>query len=413
MPTPPLTSTQLEILNKEFYTNKNLFGRDKLYFLLRDKYPKNHPSRRQINEWLKLQEINQLYHPSKGKPKEYKSNMTTPHKILGLDLLDLQKFQVNNYKYLLNGIDLSTRYLYSVALKNKTDKEVLEGFKKIHKQVKDLGAVKSDNGSEFINEKFVDYLERSNIKQVLSEAGKPQTNGHIERINGTIKELIQKSRELNNNFNWVTNLNKLVSNINNTYHRITKETPKELEEDFRKNRGEGEKVNKAYDTELKNKNSNISKKVFNIGDTVRLYQPSDKTRQNWSNELYEIEKIYAPKKPYGVYEYKVKEFSDKFKEEELLKVKGIQNKIDKVEKYTISKLIEPVIKNNTPYYIVKWKNYNKPTLEPRNILMEDVPKMVSQYEKKNRINFYQNTNKKTGKVTWKIDRYDYIRKGDR
>jgi len=35
---PPLTTNHLKILNKEFYDNKNLFGRDKMFNLLRDKY---------------------------------------------------------------------------------------------------------------------------------------------------------------------------------------------------------------------------------------------------------------------------------------------------------------------------------------------------------------------------------------
>ena len=63
--TPPLNKIQLKILNTEFYENKNLFGRDKLFTLLKQKYENEAPSRRQIAEWLKLQEINQLYTPSK------------------------------------------------------------------------------------------------------------------------------------------------------------------------------------------------------------------------------------------------------------------------------------------------------------------------------------------------------------
>ena len=189
---PPLSSEHLSILNKEFYENLNFFGRDKLFNLLRDKYGEDKsPSRRQIADWLKQQEINQIYTPSKGKGKTIKSSMTTPNKILGMDLVNMEKFQVKGYKYLLNAIDIS-RFLYSVALKNKTDKEVLEGFKKIYNTSK-IKAIISDNGSEFINKKFKDYLEKNGIEQILGEAGKPQSNGMIERANGSIKELIQKS----------------------------------------------------------------------------------------------------------------------------------------------------------------------------------------------------------------------------
>ena len=57
---PPLTIKQLEILNKEFYENFLFFGRDKLFYLLRDKYGDKAMSRRQIADWLKQQEINQI-----------------------------------------------------------------------------------------------------------------------------------------------------------------------------------------------------------------------------------------------------------------------------------------------------------------------------------------------------------------
>jgi len=170
---PLPTLEHLSILNKEFYDNYNFFGRDKLFNLLRSKYGEDKsPSRRVIADWLKQQEINQIYTPSKGKAKTIKSSMTTPNKILGMDLVNMEKFQVKGYKYLLNAIDMSSRFLYSVALKNKTDKEVLDGYKKIYNKSK-MKAIRSDNGSEFINKKFKEYLEKNDIKQILGEAGKP------------------------------------------------------------------------------------------------------------------------------------------------------------------------------------------------------------------------------------------------
>ena len=130
---PPPTLEHLSILNNEFYDNYNFFGRDKLFNMLRDKYGEDKsPSRRQIADWLKQQEVNQINTPSKGKPREIKSSMTTPNTILAMDLVDLQKFQVRGFKYLLNAIDMSSRFIYSVALKNKEEVEVLNGFKKIY-----------------------------------------------------------------------------------------------------------------------------------------------------------------------------------------------------------------------------------------------------------------------------------------
>ena len=280
---PPLTINHLKILNKEFYENLNFFGRDKLFNLLRNKYGDDSPSRRQISDWLSQQEVNQLYAPSKGTAKTFKSSMTSVGKILAMDLVDLQKFQVKGYKYLFNAIDMSSRFIYSVALKNKTDAEVLNGFKKIYNQSK-TKSIRSDNGSEFINKKFKEYLEKNGIKQILGEAGKPQSNGMIERANATIKELIQKSLEINPKFDWAKNLDKLIENINNSNHRITGFTPNEIKHAFKND--DNVILDSAREKELKIKKGNISKEVYEKGDLVRLHQPSDKTRQVWSNEIY-------------------------------------------------------------------------------------------------------------------------------
>ena len=72
-----------------------------------------------------------------------------------------------------------------------------------------------------------------------------------------------------------------------------------------------------------------------------------------------------------MYEYKLVEFKDRFKEEELLKIVGNpQNKIMMVNKFVISKLIKPLIQDNEEYYEVQWKGYRETTLEPRDILLK-------------------------------------------
>ena len=143
--TPPLSKYHLELLNSEFYTNMNYT---------------EHPSRRQIAEWLSNQEVNQLYHPSKGKPKDIKTSMTTPNTILAINLVNMEKFQTNGFKYLFNGIDMGSLYLYIVRRRKKqTDTEVLKAFKKIYTQ-SNIRAIRSDNGSEFISDKFKRFFKR-------------------------------------------------------------------------------------------------------------------------------------------------------------------------------------------------------------------------------------------------------------
>jgi len=210
----------------------------------------------------------------------------------------------------------------------------------------------------------------------LGETGKPQSNGMVERANGSIKEIIQKSIEMNENFDWAKNLNKMIDNINNSQHRITGFTPNEIQKAFKND--DKDVLEEANNKELKKKKPNISREVFEVGDLVRIHKPSDKTRQVWSNDVYEIEKVFKPIKSYSLYEYKLDEFKDRFKEEELLKIVGSpQNKIIMVNKFVIRKLIKPVIQDNREYYEVQWEGYREKTNEPRDILLKDVLKMVN------------------------------------
>jgi hypothetical protein len=73
----------------------------------------------------------------------------------------------------------------------------------------------------------------------------------IEKANATIKELIQKSIELDENFDWVKHLDKLIDNIHNSQHRITGFTPNQIQQAYEHD--DTIILDKAYDTELKKK----------------------------------------------------------------------------------------------------------------------------------------------------------------
>ena len=64
----------------------------------------------------------------------------------------------------------------------------------------------------------------------MSAAGKPSSNGAIERLNQTLQWLIQKNIQMDLKFDWVKKLPKLVKNINTTFHAELGKTPQEVEE---------------------------------------------------------------------------------------------------------------------------------------------------------------------------------------
>jgi hypothetical protein len=50
------------------------------------------------------------------------------------------------------------------------------------------------------------------------------------------------------------------------------------------------------------------------------------------------------------------------------------------------------------FYEVMWKGYKETTNKARDELLKDVPKMINQFEKKNKTFFYKNENNRTGEI---------------
>jgi transposase InsO family protein len=90
-----------------------------------------------------------------------------PYTVINLDntretdlteLSALAKYN-SNYKYLLNVIDVFSRYAWSVPLKHKTGRSVATALATIFQDRKPY-IMKSDKGTEFVNATVQQYLKR-------------------------------------------------------------------------------------------------------------------------------------------------------------------------------------------------------------------------------------------------------------
>lgn len=81
----------------------------------------------------------------------------------------------------------------------------------------------NDNGSQFISLEFKRLLHKLEIQQVFTRRNHPQTNGKIERLNGTVKQEVirpnspqsyKEAREILNNYNCEYNHQRLHAGIN-------------------------------------------------------------------------------------------------------------------------------------------------------------------------------------------------------
>ena len=107
--------------------------------------------------------INQLL-PKKLKKRKVYSFFRK--NIWGVDLADMQSLSKYNkgIKYLLCAIDLFSKYAWVVPLKDKRGISIVNAFQKIISEGRKPNKIWVDQGSEFYNNTFKDFLKINNIE---------------------------------------------------------------------------------------------------------------------------------------------------------------------------------------------------------------------------------------------------------
>lgn len=360
-----------KLLNKLYYEDGNTYGRDKLYSIA--KKEDDRITRKKVEDWLKNQELYQLTKKS-NKNKDFQVlTSKEPFNIIVIDLYTYDDIII------LNAIDSFSRKAFSQILKNKSANEVLKGLKKIIKKMdKKPKTIQSDNGSEFKNDKMKKYLEKQEIKQIFSTAGTPQSQGKVERFNGTMKEMLDKYVLQNKKITMRT-INKIVKNYNNVKHETLGISPNEALKE--------ENYDKVLNVGSNMKNLKPNKDDLKIGDTVRLALKKDdnkikKSNINWSEKVYQIHKIYRPtKNKLNPIRYKVEDGDEVLKgvytRNMLQKINDVENEDKTAVKYEVEKFVGSRLdKNKNIQYKVRWKGYkaSEDTWEKAKDLQEDLGK---------------------------------------
>ena len=98
---------------------------------------------------------------------------------------------INGNEYTLVVTDDYSRYTWVIfmAHKNETRSELPRLMDRIaNQQEKRIVTIRSDRGTEFLNETIIQYCEKNGIEHQTSAARTPQQNGVAERRNRTLKD---------------------------------------------------------------------------------------------------------------------------------------------------------------------------------------------------------------------------------
>jgi hypothetical protein len=263
------------------------------------------------------------------------------------DLVEMREFSDENkgFNYLLTVIDCLSKYAWAKPIKNKTAEEIINSFDKIFKERRP-SKLQTDKGKEFINKKFQSFLKEHNITWFSTNSDLKASI--VERFNRTLKSKMWKYFTQVGNKEWISIVDDLVYNYNNTYHTSIKMTPVEAS----KKENEVKVYKNLYGKEIK-----LNKvKKFKVGDKVRISKWKGTFAKgylpNWTTELFTVSKVLNTNPiTYKIKDWNNQEVEGSFYEPELVKFDK-QN-----EDFEVEKILKKRTKNGKKELLIKWLGY--------------------------------------------------------
>lgn len=259
------------------------------------------------------------------------------------DLAELIPYKNINkgYKYLLVVIDCFSKFLWTIALKNKTGKEVTNAMAKILAGGRLPKNLQTDNGTEYYNSEFKKLMSKYKINHYSTYTSMKAMMA--ERVIRTIKNNLYKQFSLRGNYKWYDIIGDITSKYNSTVHRTIKMKPK----DVNNSTIEKQLLNTVY--------SNIKiagHNKYHIGDYVRISKNKavfDKSyHPSWSTEIFKIVKVQITNPVTYLLQDEYKQpISGGFYEAELQNVR-----------YKDVYLVEKILKQKADKVYVKWLGFN-------------------------------------------------------
>ena len=184
-------------------------------------------------------------------------------KKVGIDILGPFELVNGTYRYAITVVDLYSKWP-EVMFTSKTTTEIIITFlKTLFSREGNCEEIISDNGPQFKSWKFEEYLEAENIRHLKTALYHPQTNGEVERFNGTLKNAIQlaiiEGRDISES------ITRFLHVYRSTPHAATGVSPAELLH--------GRKMRTNLE---KNVGQEQSRTSYNIRDKIGRYQEKTK-----------------------------------------------------------------------------------------------------------------------------------------
>ena len=155
---------------------------------------------------------------------------TDPFHSVAIDLIGpLSPPSAAGHRFAITMVDQATRYADARPLKHIDSASVAQALLEMFTYVGFPKELTSDNGSQFTSDMFQEYLRLIQTKHHLTPPYHAQSNGLVERFNGTLKNMIKKtSLDRARQKDWHLYLPALLFAYRDSVHSSTGFSPFEL-----------------------------------------------------------------------------------------------------------------------------------------------------------------------------------------
>ncbi|XP_055874586.1 uncharacterized protein LOC129924395 [Biomphalaria glabrata] len=121
--------------------------------------------------------------------------VTTPFAKIAIDIVGPLELTDRKNMYILTLVDMATRWPEAIPLPNVNTSTVIEALSNIFARIGFPEHILSDNGPQFKSELYEQVCRFFHIKVVKSTPYHPSSNGRVERLNGSLKNMLIKVAE--------------------------------------------------------------------------------------------------------------------------------------------------------------------------------------------------------------------------
>jgi len=273
---------------------EQLLGMDKMY-----EYIKNHYigiPRDMLRQAIRGDATMQVHRQPMKKQTQKVIIARNPLQHWQIDITEGGHPITNKDGYFICVVDCYSRFLRAVFKHKKTTTNVVNFLRDIFEKEKPT-ILQSDNGTEFKSSEMADLCSQHGVKQIFSQPYRPTSQAYIERVQKTLKSIIERHRTDKHPISLI----RALEIYNNASHTALKnKTPKQAHE--------GDIPAATHHRIVEEKKISARHIVahnaddLEVGDKVRIKLHTDKKdlnykgyKQQFTTEVYEVERVNRPK----------------------------------------------------------------------------------------------------------------------